>query len=254
MTRISFLAVLLCSIPLGLFGQQPRLPIRRPYKPILGPAQTQQPQSETATAGDTATQLGAQQRPSYKVLYTFSGGTDGGFPTGLAGDGKGNFYGITNLGGNLACPLNPGVGCGTVFKMNANGTETVPWAFTGGADGDCISCNNGVLPDDKGNLYGVSVGGTYGWGLVFKLDPSDHLNVLYNFTGGADGGTCCSSSTPILDSEGNLYGTTDTGGDLTACGGCGVVFKLDPSGNETVLHAFTGGTDGAFPNSRSGQG
>ena len=57
MTRISFLAVLLCSLSLGLLGQQPRLPIRRPYKPFLGPAQTQQPQSNAGTAGDTATYI-----------------------------------------------------------------------------------------------------------------------------------------------------------------------------------------------------
>jgi uncharacterized repeat protein (TIGR03803 family) len=107
-----------------------------------------------------------------------------------------------------------------------------------------------VLPDDEGNLYGVSEGGAYGSGLVFKIDPSDHLTVLYNFTGGADGFTF-GESTPIRDREGNLYATAGYGGD-SACtnnpgGGCGVVFKLDPSGNETVLHAFTGGTDGAFP-------
>ena len=53
-------------------------------------------------------QLAAQDQPSYKVLYTFTGGTDGWAPIGLAGDGRGNFYGITNLGGDLTC--NPAIG------------------------------------------------------------------------------------------------------------------------------------------------
>jgi uncharacterized repeat protein (TIGR03803 family) len=68
--------------------------------------------------------------------------------------------------------------------------------------------------------------------------------VLHTFTG-ADGGGSSSVSPTILDAEGNLYGTTDVGGDITGCG-CGVVFKLDPSGNETVLHTFTG-PDGNSP-------
>jgi len=71
--------------------------------------------------------------------------------------------------------------------------------------------------------------------------------VLYSFTGGADGGG--PDSPFIMDTAGNLYGTTGRGGDLS-CGisiGCGVVFKLDPSGIETVLHTFTGGADGSGP-------
>ena len=53
----------------------------------------------------------------------------------------------------------------------------------------------------------------------------------------------------IRDENGNLYGTTWVAGDLSACAGgsntgCGVVFKVDPKGNETVLYTFTGGTDG----------
>jgi hypothetical protein len=81
-------------------------------------------------------QMAAQGLPSYKVLYTFAGGTDGANPIGLAGDGRGNLYGITNFGGDLSC--NRGFGCGTVFKVNTKGAETVPWAFTGAADGNCI--------------------------------------------------------------------------------------------------------------------
>ncbi len=72
--------------------------------------------------------------------------------------------------------------------------------------------------------------------------------VLYTFTGGTDGGWPYSGV--ILDNSGNLYGTTETRGNVNACGafqGCGVVYKLDPSGNETVLHTFEGNRDGRQP-------
>ena len=78
--------------------------------------------------------------------------------------------------------------------------------------------------------------------MIFKLYPSGHETVLYNFTGGADGGH--PGSGIIRDSAGNLYGTTSAGG---LCAGCGVVFELHAAGNETTLYSFTGGTDGGRP-------
>ena len=80
--------------------------------------------------------------------------------------------------------------------------------------------------------------------MVYKLDPAGHETVLYNFTGGADGGDPAGGV--IRDSAGNLYGTTVFGG--AAC--CaGVVFKVDMAGNDTVLHSFACGPDGCatFP-------
>jgi uncharacterized repeat protein (TIGR03803 family) len=91
--------------------------------------------------------------------------------------------------------------------------------------------------------------------VVFKLDRSGKETVLYRFKGGADGAEPYASV--IRDVAGNLYGTTNYGGDFSGalCSapisappyGCGVVFKLDPVGKETVLYTFTGGTDGADP-------
>jgi len=72
--------------------------------------------------------------------------------------------------------------------------------------------------------------------------------VLYTFTGSTDGGWPYAGV--ILDDSGNMYGTTETRGDVKACGafhGCGVVYKLDTSGNETVLHTFEGNSDGRQP-------
>ena len=105
-----------------------------------------------------------------------------------------------------------------------------------------------MVRDSAGNLYGttngaysdVGGGGTNNAGVVFKVDTSGHETVLYSFTGGADGS---SPNGVILDSAGNLYGTTTYGG----ASGAGVVFKVDTSGHETVLYSFTGGADGGNP-------
>ena len=177
--------------------------------------------------------------PIYTVLYNFTGGADGGGPSGgLIRDAAGNLYGTAVYGGTY--------GSGAVFKVDPAGNETVLDSFTGGTDGGYPS--TGLIRDAAGNLYGTtSVFGTYGVGVAFKLDPAGNETVLHAFTGGADGGN--PSAGLIRDSAGNLYGTTYQGGN-TSCfliGGCGVAFKLDPAGNETVLHAFTGGADGSSP-------
>ncbi|HEV2380969.1 MAG TPA: choice-of-anchor tandem repeat GloVer-containing protein [Terriglobia bacterium] len=182
------------------------------------------------------------------VLYNFSGGADGAYPyAGLVRDAAGNLYGTTLYGGNTSSCVD---GCGAVFKVDPAGNETVLHTFTGGGDGGAPYA--GLILDGAGNLYGTTYGGgPYGDGTVFKLDPSGNETVLYGFTGGADGGVPYAGL--ILDPAGNLYGTTSEGGILSYCfpgvfiPGCGVVFKLDPAGKETVLYKFTGGADGASP-------
>ena len=174
------------------------------------------------------------------VLYTFTGGADGGSPNGLVRDTDGNLYGTTNNGGN-----NTGAaGAGVVFKVDTLGHETVLYTFSGGNDG---GNPNSVVRDCKGNLYGTTTaGGASGYGVVFKIDPSGHETVLYAFTGGADGAT--PNPFVALDPLGNLYGGTNGGGNKAGTSGAGVVFKVDTSGHETVLYTFTGGNDGAEPN------
>lgn len=110
--------------------------------------------------------------------------------------------------------------------------------------------------DSAGNLYGSTVlGGSHGSGTVFQLSPSPTgwiQSVLYNFTGGADGGEPYKGVT--IDRRGNLYGTAVTGGSGGCEGGCGVLYKLTKSANGTwqqrVIHAFTGGDDGSGPGAR----
>jgi uncharacterized repeat protein (TIGR03803 family) len=84
---------------------------------------------------------------------------------------------------------------------------------------------------------------------VFKVTPSGAESVLYSFSGERDGASPVAGL--ILDAQGNLFGTTSRGGDMSGCDGtgCGVVFKLTPAGHQTVLYSFTGGTDGSVPES-----
>ena len=110
--------------------------------------------------------------------------------------------------------------------------------------------SRGFILDAQGNLYGTSSkGGTFNLGTVFKLDITGTETVLHSFSGtGGDGAT--PDAGVVMDAQGNLYGSTSVGGDLSCRNptGCGIVFKLDPAGNETILHAFTGtGDDGANP-------
>jgi uncharacterized repeat protein (TIGR03803 family) len=188
------------------------------------------------------------------VLYSFTGGSDGAWPQGVTMDFEGNLYGITFFGGDLSCQLvntAPLIGCGVVYKLNKRGEETVLYTFTGGADG---AYPDGFLTlDSAGNIYGVTVyrGNSadcsgIGCGTVFKLDKNGKLTTLHTFTG-ADGSVANGSL--VLDAEGNLYGNTYTGGDLTCNppAGCGVVFEITAAGRFRVLHTFTGSPDGAFP-------
>ena len=182
------------------------------------------------------------------VLYSFTGGSDGQRPvTGLLADAAGNLYGTAHSGGDGRY--------GTVFRLDPSGTLTVLHSFTGGSDGGTPGA--GLLADEAGNLYGTtSAGGDRtncaaqfidGCGTVFQLDPSGTLIVLYNFTGGSDGGN--PDTALIADAAGNLYGTTQNGGAPESCNrpaGCGTVFQLTPSGALNGLHIFTG-SDGAYP-------
>jgi uncharacterized repeat protein (TIGR03803 family) len=188
--------------------------------------------------------LAAQSAPGYnqRVLYTFTGGTDGSTLYGdLIQDEQGNLYGTTELGGDPTCM------CGTAFKLDPAGNFTVLHTFTGAPDG--VYPFAGLTRDSDGNLYGTTMGGgANGGGTVFKIDAEGHESILYSF-GGADG------SDPVgglfRDADGSLYGTTNAGGNLNDCNnGCGVVFKLDPSNKFSQLYAFKGAPDGNNPKGR----
>lgn len=178
-----------------------------------------------------------------KLVGVFSfNGQDGQEPTsGLLRDAAGNFYGATGIGGKQGESCSQS-GCGLVYKFSPRGKETIIYQFPG-APGE-LGPGGPLVEDAAGNLYGGSGGGKYGLGAVFKIDPAGNESVLYSFTGGSDG---CGVGPVILDTAGNVYGTSEFGGIGFCNSGFGVVFKIDPSGNETVLHAFDSGSDGANP-------
>lgn len=118
-------------------------------------------------------------------------------------------------------------------------TYSVLYSFTGGADGG--NPYNGLVRDTAGNLYGTTYGGGSGDGVVFKLGTTGHQNVLHSFAGSPTDGAFPDAAL-VRDAAGNLYGTTVFGG----ASGCGVIFKLDTTGTETVLHSFDR-TDGCEP-------
>lgn len=211
------------------------------------------------------------------VLYNFTGGSDGSYPeTDLIADKDGNLYGRTVGGGAN--------GYGTIFRIAPDGTDTTLFSFTqlnngnagltglirdgkgnlygsddqsifklrpdgsekllytfSGSDGE--NPNGDLLRDKAGNLYGTTHnGGADGKGVVFEIAADGTETTLYNFQGGSDG--YAPDSGPVVDSSGNFYGTTYTGGSS----GCGIVYKLAPDGTESVLHTFAGGSsDGCNP-------
>ena len=176
------------------------------------------------------------------VLYSFAGPPDGQFPNArLVRDAAGNLYGTTEIGGDLQC--NSQNGCGTVFKLDTTGAETVLHRFTG-TPTDGSYPEGGVVRDAAGNLYGTtSYGDASDLGTVFKLDNAGTETVLHSFTGGTTDG-----ATPMVGlipgAAGSLYGTTEVGGPSNF----GTVFRVTTSGTETILHSFVkGGTDGKKP-------
>ena len=174
------------------------------------------------------------------ILYSFGGNGDGSYPfAGLVLDKKGNLYGTTYYGGNSSCQY----GCGVVFEVTPSGTETTLHSFDqNGTDGyypvDTLAF------DKTGNLYGTTYGGgAYGGGTVFKLTPSGTETILYSF--GVNGADAYHPVAGVaLGKKGNLYGTTYQGGAYN----WGTVFKVTPSGTETILHSFdANGADGYHP-------
>jgi uncharacterized repeat protein (TIGR03803 family) len=173
------------------------------------------------------------QAQTLKIIHTFTGSpNDGSLPwAGLIMDAAGNLYSTASAGGPH--------GNGMVFRLDTNDNETVLYTFTGGADGQFPY--GGLVRDAAGNLYGTTLnGGAFGSGTVFMLNPNGKETVLHSFTGGNDGSLPLAGV--IRDSHGNLYGTTQIGGDS----GSGVVFELDTEGRESVLYSFTGGADGGY--------
>jgi uncharacterized repeat protein (TIGR03803 family) len=184
------------------------------------------------------------------ILHSFSGQSDGNFPQSPLIQGTdGNFYGTTSAGGAF--------GNGTVFRIDSAGNFQVLHSFYSVSVSGGDSPVAALLQGADGYLYGTAVcdlcsgDGNPDTGVVFRLDTEgNNFTILHTFSG-TDGSFPVA---PLIQgTDGNFYGTTWAGGDLT-CGsyywesgsnypypefpGCGTVFKMDPSGNVTVLHTF----------------
>jgi uncharacterized repeat protein (TIGR03803 family) len=190
---------------------------------------------------------------SERILYSFSGGSDGDTPNdALIADADGALYGTTTNDSSNQL--------GTVFKLAPPGHGQTKWvesvlhAFSG-KKGDGAGVSDGLIADSAGDLYGVTEEGGVGYGIVFELVPpgTGHSSwtelVLHSFSGGTDGKT--PDGRLVADAHGNLYGETIGGGIRGSCGGngCGVIFELlAPSSShgtwtERVLHSFSGTVD-----------
>jgi uncharacterized repeat protein (TIGR03803 family) len=197
---------------------------------------------------------GAAPASKEKVIYSFTGGADGGQPmSDLTIGADGNLYGTTSQGG-VGCVGN---GCGTVFELKRTQDgwkEQILYSFAGGNDGAIPEA--GVVFDKAGNLYGTTVAGGNnqgGTGTVFKLSPNSHGGWTESVIGYADSPT----GDLVFDDNGNLYGANSQGGSGgTSCNGfgCGTVFELTPqaggSWKETTIHLFEqNSSDGVIPSS-----
>ncbi len=142
-----------------------------------------------------------------------------------------DFYGATSAGGTQ--------NVGTFYKIDLEGNRIKLHDFTTAEDGQ--NPNNGLYLDElTGNFYGTArFGGNEGFGTVFSVNTEGEFEVLHHFTGDADGQF--PSASPLLHSNGLIYGTTTSGGDF----GDGVLYEIDAEGNYTVLHHFFSFFDGA---------
>lgn len=168
-----------------------------------------------------------------------------------------NFYATTTVMGP------PPLSRGTIFKLNAKGAdpEIYPFCQNGGSCPDGYSPEGALTLGADRNFYGTANGGGNGFGTVFKITPNGTLTTLYRFCTltGCNGDGQFPATGVIQATNGNLYGTTSTGGIATNCGFStgGTVFGVTPVGNERVLHQFgssPGCADGVEPEGALVQG
>jgi uncharacterized repeat protein (TIGR03803 family) len=167
-----------------------------------------------------------------RVLYTFSGGTDGSEPVaGVAISKTGVLYGSTYLGGSPVCEG----GCGTVFSLTPSGSNyTLATLYNFAAPGDGHLLYGGVVLGKKGAVYGTTYyGGSNckptGCGTVFELVPRGSGYVeqtTYSFNGNTDGSF---PGGTLMYEKGTLFGTTYSGGGgscFTDKDTCGAAFAV----------------------------
>ena len=180
---------------------------------------------------DSSTNVSSADSNTVPFLTTLSP-LPGSTLSGLVEGADGNYYGTTENGGTL--------NQGTVFQLTADGILTTLYSFTGSNDG--ANPPVGLTLAADGSLYGTTTRqGLAGAGTVFRITTDGTLSTVYSFTGGKDGYT--PSSALVLGPDGNFYGTTGYGG----AGGYGSIFRISPSGAETVIYSFVSTNAGSMP-------
>jgi uncharacterized repeat protein (TIGR03803 family) len=178
---------------------------------------------------------------SERVIYRFKGGSGGAdLPEAKLLNVNGTLYGTTNMGGSLRCYYHNG--CGTVFSVTTAGVEKWLYSFTGGTDG---SYPDAGLIDVNGKLYGTtSTGGGAGhFGTLYSISTDGAEKVVHRFYTRHSG--AYEPEAGLLAVSATLYGTTLVGGSHHA----GTIYDMSPTGKVTVLHNFSGGSDGLYPQS-----
>lgn len=169
---------------------------------------------------------------TFTTLHDFTGGTDGAYPITAPRQGKdGNFYGMMPT---------------CIYKITPTGQFTTLFPFTRTTITTLGNGGMDLIAGSDGNFYGTMLrggpGGPGGYGAIIKMTPGGDVTALHFFDG-AHGSLPYSL---IMGSDGNLYGTATQGIGYTGGSGFGLVYKLTPSGDYTVLHTFAG-TDGSLP-------
>ena len=182
---------------------------------------------------------------TFRVIHAFTGGNDG--ATGAKGrltfDARGALYGVATAGGQY--------GSGVAYRLSQTpgGRWRLKSLYQFQGEPDAGFPYGALAFDAAGNLYGTCYyDGAHDLGGVYELSPTPRgpwkERVLHSFAGSPDGASSISGL--VFDAAGNMYGTTSEGGT-----GEGTIFELSPNGDgtwtETVVHAFTGAPDGAFP-------
>lgn len=187
-------------------------------------------------------------KDKFSILHNFGVTASDGFEPAspLLLDNYGNLYGTTIAGGVDCYDGVYTFGCGTVFKINATGRESVIHAFAGGdpASTDGMNPFSGLVADSRSNaMYGTTWGGFNG-SVAYQIMPNGKETILYTLTNPTLYGPL------VEDANGDLWGASGGGNDHLCDGGCGTVFKLHRTSSgwvETITYTFTGKADGANP-------